>query len=147
MMFAVLGYQTTDADVRAALAAARRHLRRGGLLVFDVWYAPAVLRQGPSPRTKEVALAAGPLRREASGRLDRERRLCTVRYRIERPWPGSEPLAVEEAHTLRFFFREELETFLADAGFELLRLGAGADFFGSAPDESSWSMLAAARAR
>ena len=36
MLFAVLGYHTGDEDVLAALAAARRHLRPGGLLVFDV---------------------------------------------------------------------------------------------------------------
>src|SRR5262249_47425100 len=50
MMFAVLGYQPTNADVRAALRTAHRHLRPGGLFVFDVWYGPAVLRERPSQR-------------------------------------------------------------------------------------------------
>lgn len=40
MMFAVLGYQTTNAEVLAALDTARRHLTPGGLLIFDLWYGP-----------------------------------------------------------------------------------------------------------
>src|SRR5262249_50342723 len=47
MMFAVLGYQRENADVLAALATAHRHLRKGGLLVFDIWYGPAVLHERP----------------------------------------------------------------------------------------------------
>src|SRR4029079_16423659 len=43
MMFAVLGYQHANPDVLRALRAARRDLRPGGLLLFDVWYGPAVL--------------------------------------------------------------------------------------------------------
>ena len=36
MMFAVLGYQLENSDVLSALRTARRHLRPGGLLIFDV---------------------------------------------------------------------------------------------------------------
>ena len=39
-MFAVLGYLLPNEDVMAALSNARRHIRPGGLLVFDVWYGP-----------------------------------------------------------------------------------------------------------
>src|SRR6266487_7144142 len=42
-MFAVLGYLSSNEDLLAALCNARRHIRKGGLLVFDVWYGPAVL--------------------------------------------------------------------------------------------------------
>ena len=50
MMFAVLGYQHTNAEVLGALATARAHLEVGGLLAFDVWYGPAVLRERPGHR-------------------------------------------------------------------------------------------------
>ena len=52
MMFAVLGYQHTNADVLDALATARAHLDVGGLFAFDVWYGPAVLSERPSERVK-----------------------------------------------------------------------------------------------
>src|SRR5207249_6640483 len=50
MMFAVLDYQLENRDVLAALRTARKHVRLGGIFIFDVWYGPAVLRQGPSER-------------------------------------------------------------------------------------------------
>src|ERR1043166_4836147 len=40
MMFAVLGYQTTNEQVLNALKTARCHLHDGGLLFADVWYGP-----------------------------------------------------------------------------------------------------------
>ncbi len=54
MMFAVLGYQLENADVLAALKTARCHLNPGGLLIFDVWYGPAVLAQRPTDKVKII---------------------------------------------------------------------------------------------
>ena len=49
MMFAVLGYHATNADVAGgAAASARRHLRpRVACFFCDVWYGPAVLARRP----------------------------------------------------------------------------------------------------
>jgi SAM-dependent methyltransferase len=144
MMFAVLGYLSGEGDAAAALATARRHLRPGGLLIFDVWFAPAVLAQGPSERIKEVDLPDGRIVRRSSGELDEERRLCTVRFHVveER---GGERRETWEEHAVRYFAREELEHLLAGAGLEILRLGAFPDAQRE-PDESTWSVVAAARA-
>ena len=68
MMFAVLGYQLENRDVLAALRTARKHLRSGGLFVFDVWYGPAVLRQGPSERVKLIPTDRGQILRCSLGR-------------------------------------------------------------------------------
>src|SRR5919199_1319404 len=70
MMFAVLGYQTANADARAALASVRRHLRPGGLFMCDLWYGPAVLRQRPSERVRVLDTAHGQVIRVAAGDLD-----------------------------------------------------------------------------
>src|SRR5581483_2908121 len=50
VLFAALGYQATNGDVLAALRTSRAHLAPGGILVFDVWYGPAVLRERPEQR-------------------------------------------------------------------------------------------------
>jgi len=42
-MFAVISYQTSNEDLAAAFRSARRHLKPGGLFVFDCWFGPAVL--------------------------------------------------------------------------------------------------------
>jgi SAM-dependent methyltransferase len=48
-LFHVISYQT---DFAVALDTAARHLKTGGLFLFDVWHGPAVLFQRPSAREK-----------------------------------------------------------------------------------------------
>lgn len=138
MLFAVLSYQLENEDVISALSSARRHLAPGALLVFDVWFGPAVLTQRPSRREVSV----GELVRTSWGELDALRDRCSVS--IELATQRGEVVAREE-HVVRYFFPHELELLLDLTGFELLRLGAfpGID---RAPDETSWNVFGAARA-
>ena len=145
MMFAVLGYQTKNEDVLAALRTARRHLRAGGLFVFDVWYGPAVLAVRPSERVKVSETERGQVLRVASGELDVRRHVCTVRYQVWRIEEGGPVEHAAEEHVMRFFFPLELELMLSCAGFELLRLGSFPDLERD-PDEQTWNVMCAARA-
>ena len=109
MMFAVLGYQHTNAEVLDALATARAHLEVGGLFAFDVWYGPAVLSERPSERVKVIETGDQRIIRVASGSLDEPNHLCTVDYRL---WTleGDQLVGeVTESHAMRFFFPLELE--------------------------------------
>jgi SAM-dependent methyltransferase len=145
MMFAVLGYQVENADVLAALRTARRHLRPGGLLVFDVWYGPAVLRERPSQRVKVIPTNDGKILRAASGTVDSARHLCTVDYLVWQIARGKAVAEGQESHTMRYFFPRELELVLECTGFDLLRLGAFPDFQRD-PDDSTWNVMAVAKA-
>ena len=145
MMFAVLGYQLENRDVLAALRAARKPLRSGGLFVFNVWYGPAVLRQGPSERVKLIPTDRGQILRVASGELDVERHLCKVSYRL---WKieGERLIGqTEETHLMRYFFPLELNLFLECSGFVPIRLGVFPEFDRD-PDTTTWNVLGLARA-
>lgn len=145
MMFAVLGYQTENADVLAALSTARRHLEPGGLFLCDVWYGPAVLREKPSARLKVVPTRRGKILRAASGELDARRHVCTVHYDLWELEDGRLVAETRESHRMRYFFPRELEFYLECAGFAPPRLEA---FPGPArePDETTWNVLAVAKA-
>jgi SAM-dependent methyltransferase len=145
MMFAVLGYQLTNADVKAALASARRHLRPTGLLFCDFWYGPAVLVQRPSERIRIIDMPTGQLIRAASGELDARYDVCVVRYHVWRLEDGNLQSQVREQHRMRYFFGPELEMFLAEAGFELVRLGAFPVLEQEAT-EQTWNVALVARA-
>jgi SAM-dependent methyltransferase len=145
MMFAVLGYQAGNEDVLSALTTARRHLMTGGLLLFDVWYGPAVLRERPGERVKAIETPTGQLLRAATGELDTRLHLCHVRYRVWRLEEGLSIESTEELHTIRYFFPLELEFFLRCAGFTLLRLGAFPEF-DREPDETTWNVMCVAKA-
>jgi SAM-dependent methyltransferase len=145
MMFAVLGYQHENDDVFGALRSARRHLRRDGLLLFDVWYGPAVLRDRPSQRVKSASTDRGEILRSTAGELDIARHLCTVNYRVWRLEEKQIVERTEEAHTVRYFFPLEIAFYLEQSGFALLRTGAFPEFSND-PDETTWNVLGVARA-
>jgi SAM-dependent methyltransferase len=145
ILFAVLGYQTEDEDVLAALRSARRHVRPGGLLAFDVWYGPAVLHERPSARSARIPVDGGELLRVVTPVLDVNRQLCRIHYELSRAVDGEVVESATEEHTLRFFFPNELRLLVGASGFELLRLTAFPDV-DSEPDETTWNVLALARA-
>jgi SAM-dependent methyltransferase len=145
MMFAVLGYQLTNADVLAALRTARDHLGPGGLLLFDVWYGPAVLRERPSQRVKVVPAADGKVLRIASGTTNPLLHNCAVDYHLWHIADGRPLVETTERHTMRYFFPRELDLFLERAGFAPGRLGAF-PHFDSEPSETTWNVLKLAQA-
>jgi len=76
-LFHVLSYQTTEERLNALFETAATHLDRGGLFIFDFWYGPAVLSQGPSVRAKRlgdehiaVTRLAEPVIRDADNVVD-----------------------------------------------------------------------------
>jgi SAM-dependent methyltransferase len=140
MMFAVLGYQYTNAAALAALGAVRRHLRPGGLFIADFWYGPAVLATRPSERVKVIPTAQGRLIRAAAGTLDVARQLCTVRYHLWHLEGERLTNETEEAHGVRFFFPLELELLLGQSGLRQQRLSAFMHLDRPA-DESTWNVL------
>ena len=145
VMFAVLGYQLDNADVLSTLCTARKHLKNGGLLIFDVWYGPAVLHERPTQRIKTIKTEKGELVRASWGKLDVNNHLCTVDFRIWNLEGDRLVSNTEESHTNRYFFPLELKLFLNSSGFDPIRLGAFPQFERD-PDESTWNVLQIARA-
>jgi SAM-dependent methyltransferase len=145
IMFAVLGYQIEDNEVLSTLTAARRHLKPGALLIFDVWYGPAVVHEKPSERTRVIPTREGSILRVASGELDIPNHICTVRFQL-RQLEGDRLVAeTQETHRMRYFFAEDLNMFLERSGFKLVRLGAFPEF-DQEPSETTWNVLCVARA-
>ncbi|MES2178065.1 MAG: class I SAM-dependent methyltransferase [Gemmatimonadota bacterium] len=144
MMFAVLGYQVTNAAVRASLKTVRAHMRAGSLFVCDVWYGPAVLSVRPSERTKVVDTEDGQVIRSVRTSLDSFAHRADVSYRVWRLRDKQVIAEMSETHAMRFFFPQELALLFEEAGLELVELRAfGTD---ALPTESTWNVLAVGRA-
>lgn len=145
MMFAVLGYQYGNDDVISALSTARKHLIEGGLLIFDVWFGPAVLNLRPSERIKVIPTNEGEIVRVTSGILDVNNHSCAVDYRI---WEHKNGRVVNESverHKMRFFFPREIQLFLSISGFNLVDYFAFPEINHRAND-STWNVLFVAKA-
>lgn len=117
MMFAVLGYQQSDAEVIAALSNVRRQISAGAPFVFDVWYGPAVIVDKPGARQREIQVPSGKLIRRTHSTLDEQRNLCMVHFQLERLESEKITQSVSEDHVMRYFFPDELERFAVTTGF------------------------------
>jgi SAM-dependent methyltransferase len=144
MMFAVLGYQLTNQDVLSTLDTVRKHLKPGGLFIFDVWYGPAVLAERPSQRIKVIPILDGKIIRAASGSLDNIHQICDVKYHLWHILGDKMVSETEEVHRVRFFFAQELALFLSSCGFMLQNLSAFPTLDRPA-DESEWNIFVVAQ--
>jgi len=145
-MFAVLSYMITNDDLAAALRTARRHLQPGGLFFFDAWFGPAVLRDRPVDRYKIVAVGGERVIRIAHPELDALSHTVKVNYKVLR-LRGERVLdEVDESHTMRFFFPQELAHHLEDAGLREVKLCPFMDL-GRGLQESDWILAVVAEAR
>jgi len=146
MMFAVIGYLTSNADVQAGLRNVRAHLEPGALFVCDFWYGPSVLSTRPSDRFREISSGpSGRLLRAASTALETHRHLAEVTFRL---WQlEGEHVAHEanEVHRMRYFFPLEFELLLAGAGFALQSMSAFPSLDTPLSDDT-WNALVVAKA-
>ncbi len=143
-MFAVLGYQTEDRDILAALATAEAHLRPGGILVFDVWFGLGVLADPPASRVKRVAGEGTRLVRRTESTMDLARQVVSVCFDVSACRGKAPAEHCREEHRMRFFFPREIDLLLAAAGLKPLLL---APFLrpDDQPGTSDWSVMAVAR--
>ncbi len=115
-------YMTTNDDVLSALRSLRRLLGKGGILLFDNFYAPLIL-SGFKPRWRDE-------RKVGDKRFIRESRL-KLNLKTGITWDWISVLSVfqktkliftdRDSTTLRAFFPEEISSYLALSGFSVLR--------------------------
>lgn len=150
LMFAVIGYLADDERLDRLGEVLRRHLRPGGLVFLDGWYAPAVRAQRPGRRQKIVDSPIGRIARRSVGRILSDPPLiCEVEFEtiVEEEGKSTEngTRRFHETHLMRAFDESELAAFAARHGFDPRPL---ASFPGmDAPaDPAAWSFAVVLRA-
>lgn len=144
-LFHVLSYQTTNDDVIQALTTIHRHLKPGGVAFFDFWHGPAVLAEGPTARTKEWNGKDLRVSRRAAPELKISENKVDVAYQIQiETVESGEKEEIVELHSMRYFFKPELEMFLKLSGLELLEWGHHGSR--AAPTAKDWEAYCVVRA-
>lgn len=121
-----LGYQCTgvdndNRDILAAFYTARKALDEGGIFLFDVWYGPGVLTDKPVVRMKEVEDEENRLIRIARPIMHDKKSTVEVCYEVfVINKETSIVKTINEIHSMRYFFRPEIEILLRESGFELV---------------------------
>lgn len=123
-LFHVMSYQTTDADLRAAIKTAAVHLKPGGLFLFDFWHGPAVVADPPVVRVKRLADAALEVTRLAEPDIQMAQKCVVVNYDIFLKDKATGRLSeVRESHPMRYLFLDELAGLLAEQGLAVVDSG------------------------
>lgn len=120
-LFHVMSYQNANQDILDAFRSVRMALNSGGIFLFDVWYGPGVLTDPPTVRVKEVDDEAYKLIRIARPVMYDKRNVVDVCYEVLCIDKRRDTVKkISETHSMRYFFRPELEILLQMTGFELL---------------------------
>ncbi len=121
-MFAVMSYMVINDDLQMALKTAQRHLRPGGLFIFDAWHGPGILTDPPADRYKFAQKEKARIIRFAHPVVENVRQVVDVNYKLLTLDGEKLVSEVDEIHTMRFFFPQEIIFHLQSAGFEVLLL-------------------------
>ncbi|MFB6201237.1 MAG: class I SAM-dependent methyltransferase [Halorhabdus sp.] len=117
--FNVWGYLTDNTALRRGFRAVKNSLHAECPFVFDTWYGPAVLQIEPDARFKKIELNSGVLYRYARPTMDTERNVVDVEYDVVHVEGDSVVERGSEIHSLRYFFRPEMEAFCEQTNLEL----------------------------
>lgn len=143
-LFHVMSYQTSNADLSAAFATAREHLRDGGVFIFDCWYGPAVLAEKPAVTVKRLKDADIAVTRTAEPTMNAADNTVDVNYTVvveDLSTGGVETL--HEIHRMRYLFQPEVELLLTANGMALV---SSLEWMTERePGPHSWSACFAAR--
>ena len=143
MMFAVIGYLTTNEDVLAGLRNLRKHLKIGALLICDFWSGPSVLSFPPADKIKEIDTKHGKSIRLTKTHLDSSKHIADVTFKIGSYKNAEFIEKTREIHRIRYFFPLEFELFLSCAGFKLKNISAFPSLDETLNNEK-WNALAVA---
>jgi len=123
-LFHVMSYQTNNEDLLAAFETAKAHLVPGGILIFDVWYGPAVLSDPPTVRIKRLEDQSIQVTRIAEPVMEPNKNLVDVNYHIFiKDLISSKIDEVREVHTMRYLFKPELELLLDRLQMQIVESG------------------------
>jgi SAM-dependent methyltransferase len=138
-LFHVMSYQTSNQDLQQAFMSAHKHLKPGGLFIFDCWYGPAVLTEQPSERSKKFEDSTLLVTRNSIPKHNVNDNRVDVHFDLDifdKKTATHE--TVQESHAMRYLFKPEVEILMQSAGFTLC--GFEEWLTGAQPTDHSWNV-------
>ena len=109
-LFHVMSYQTSNDDLTAVFQTASKHLKPGGIFLFDFWYGPTVLKHNPEIRIKRLENKKIKVTRIAEPVMHKDKSVVDVNYDIFIEKKNTGQISqVQEKHVMRFLFLSDFE--------------------------------------
>lgn len=140
-LFHVVSYQSTNADLHAMFDTAAKHLKHGGVFIFDFWYGPAVLTDRPSVRVKNMVSQDIDVTRIAQPQMYAAESCVDVNYHVFIRDKATDAVQeLKETHRMRYLFSTEIEMLARVAG---LRVETSCEWLtGREPSFDTWGVCA-----
>ena len=119
-LFCSFCYLNSMTEIINNLKCVNRHLKTGGLFIFDFWNGDAVISEKPTTRVKIIEDSENRILRIATPKLDQPNQTCAIEYHCLIIKNNKIIDEFKEVHNLRYHFRDELRNRLEEAGFEVL---------------------------
>ena len=136
-LFHVISYQVTNSDLNQSFNTASKHLKPGGIFIFDCWYGPAVISDKPYKRSKKFEDDKLIINRIATPQVYPTKNQVDVHFdiKITNKLSGKSE-DIKEIHKMRYLFNPEIEIFLKINNLKLLHSEEW--LTGNEPDFDSW---------
>jgi SAM-dependent methyltransferase len=138
-LFHVVSYQVTNEKLKFLLSGVAEHLKIGGVFIFDVWYSPAVYKQKPEVRIKQMSNEKIEVTRIAQPAIFYNENRVDVNYTIfVKDLKNNHFQSFFETHSMRHFSIPEIEFLAKTYGFEI----DGVEEFltSKTPSDNTWSV-------
>ena len=121
-VFHVFSYLTANADINSALRNVSKHLKFGGVFIFDFWYDYAVISCPPQTKIKIINSDGCKLTRISESSMLPEKNQVKVDFSLlVEDLAGGYSKWVYESHYMRYFSLLELENIAAYFGLTLIK--------------------------
>ena len=115
-----------------------------GLFIFDVWFGPAVISQKPKDKIKIIENNGEKLIRLTRSTFNIMKHTVDVNFNVMMIRDDKILEQTEETHKMRFFFPMELELFLENTGYRIIKMIPFMEIDGIL-SENNWDMTLVAR--
>lgn len=120
-LFHVMNYLNSNRDMYKGFKNAIKHVKNGGVFIFDCWYGPAVLTDLPKIGIRRLQNDKIKTTRIVEPHIYPNKNVVDVNYEIFIEEIETSRLAViKETHSVRYFFRNEIQTLFKELGVEII---------------------------
>lgn len=119
-MFAVMSYLPAQKDLISSLRCIRKHLKPGGVFIFDAWFGPGVLTDPPGERVKSFYKDGLEILRTVKSVHRVNEQLVEVHYDILVIEKEKVLQRVKEVHHMHYFFPQEVINLAGATGFKVV---------------------------
>jgi len=139
-LFDVLSFMHSNEEINEFFSYVKRVLQKDGLFIFDFWYGPAVINLKPEKMWKEFTAGDKNVLKLTSPVHDLENSRVDLTHDIIVYNKDRILQKFRDHHRMRYFFQNEIESFLAYHNFKRIKFGTMKDI-NTHPTIDDWSVL------